>query len=439
MNTQKKRVYYWVLVLSLSLAFASFNGALAQVDPGVRGGPAGAGDAIPGLAAPEGLFFLAGLGVFQEVDSVQGEAIIPDTDAGLGPRFNGDSCSSCHAQPAVGGTSPFINPQVALATLHGATNTVPFFIAEDGPVREARFKSDGGVHDLYTITGRIDAPGCNIAQPDFLAARAEHNLSFRIPTPLFGAGLIEAISDRAILENKTADAKTKRLLGISGRENRSGNDGTITRFGWKAQNKSLLMFSGEAYNVEQGVTNQLFNHERDDTPECLFNPLPESDLNFEAASPDVVGDIELFATFMRFLAPPTPVTATPSEVRGRALFGEIGCGLCHTPQLTTGDTTVAALNHQPANLYSDILLHNMGIGLADGISQGSAGPAEFRTAPLWGIGQRIFFLHDGRTNDLLKAIREHASIGSEANRVIAKFFLLKTSERQDVLNFLRSL
>jgi CxxC motif-containing protein (DUF1111 family) len=111
----------------------------------------------------------------------------------------------------------------------------------------------------------------------------------------------------------------------------------------------------------------------------------------------------------------------------------------------TGNAAVAALRNQPVNLYSDLLLHDMGPGLADGVSQGQAGPREFRTAPLWGLGQRIYFLHDGRTRDLLLAIKAHRSGGSsngdasEANTVIGQFEALSESEKQDVLNFLRSL
>src|SRR5208337_4058992 len=99
----------------------------------------------------------------------------------------------------------------------------------------------------------------------------------------------------------------------------------------------------------------------------------------------------------------------------------------------------AALSNQAVNLYSDLLVHHMGKGLADGITQGGAGPDEFRSAPLWGVGQRIFFLHDGRTNDLKVAIEQHASSGSEANQVIQNFNLLSTNDQQSLLNFLRSL
>src|SRR5437867_1342687 len=235
---QFKRILALMVLLTFGIAGlpqAQTVALFTAKDPGVRGGQAGAGGPIPGLTAAELAFFNAGLDAFNEVDSVSGT--IPDTGLGLGPRFNLDSCAGCHAQPAVGGTSPFTNPQVAVATKAGAINVVPFFITLNGPVREARFKRnpdgtpDGGVHDLYTITGRVDAPGCVIAQPDFVTAAAQNNLIFRIPTPVFGGGLIQEIEDSTLIANKLANLAAKTLLGISGRENREGNTGTITRFG----------------------------------------------------------------------------------------------------------------------------------------------------------------------------------------------------------------
>ncbi len=107
--------------------------------------------------------------------------------------------------------------------------------------------------------------------------------------------------------------------------------------------------------------------------------------------------------------------------------------------MKTGNSTIAALRNQPVDLYSDLLVHDMGDALADGVTQGGAGPREFRSAPLWGLGKRIFFLHDGRTSDLIVAIRDHASSGSEANGVVARFNALSESAKQDLLNFLRSL
>src|SRR6266404_2053868 len=438
----------------------------APVDPGVRGGPAGAGTPLKGLTADETAFFQDGQAKFADIESVTN-----GSNNGLGPRFNSNQCFSCHAQPDEGGSSPAQNPLIVVATLNGAKNTVPWFITQNGPVREARFKksngvSDGSVHNLFVITGRTDAPGCNIAQPDFRPAGnpltgqgGNPNIIFRIPTPVFGAGLIEAIPDSAILANMHSNASAKSAMGISGHANahlsgnvnRNGNDGTVTRFGWKAQNKSLLIFASEAYNVEMGVSNQLFPQERDETPGCLFNPTPEDTINFTTAagstSTAVLSDSEAFADFMRMLAPPTPAPATPSTEKGRATFASIGCVHCHTPSLKTGvkiasgssTNPSAALSNQTAYLYSDLLVHHMGKRLADGITQGAAGPDEFRTAPLWGVGQRVFFLHDGRTSNLLEAIREHRSEGSEAYRVIEHFHKLTKQEQQEVLDFLRSL
>ena len=452
---------FGVLVGTVATALGAPSAA-RPVDPGVRGGPPSAGGALPGLTSDEAQFFQDGLTRFQDVEVVTG-----GDNNGLGPRFNSNQCSSCHLQPAVGGTSPAANPLIAVAKLNGAKNTLPWFITNNGPIREARFKRnpngtpDGGVHDLFVITGRTDAAGCNIAQPNFRPAGnpitgqgGNRNIIFRIPTPVFGAGLIEAIPDAVILKNMKADTSTKARLGISGHPNaiisgtanRSANDGTITRFGWKAQNKSLLVFAGEAYNVEMGVTNQLFPQERDETPGCLFNATPEDTLNF-TANPNtaVLSDIDAFANFMRMLAPPTRAPDTPST-NGRAVFIATGCAACHTPSFTTGKiasgsptTPSAALSNQTVNLFSDLILHHMGKGLRDGITQGSAEPDEFRTAPLWGVGQRIFFLHDGRTTNLVAAIEAHRSRGSEANQVIGRFNRLGTKQQQDVVNFLRSL
>jgi CxxC motif-containing protein (DUF1111 family) len=442
---------------------ASF-GTFSARDPGVRDEPAGAGGPLSGLSSTQLAFFNAGATDFAEVETVAD---------GLGPRMNLSSCGGCHIQPALGGSSPHPtrgtppfgnvpNPQFAFATENGAADDVPSFIRADGPVREARFVKnadgtpDGGVHALFTITGRPGTDGgCVLAQPDFAGQLVNNNVIFRIPTPAFGGGLVEAIPDAAILANQGSNSWQKRSLGIRGKANfavvgrtitgmtnNNGNDGTIARFGWKAQNKSLLLFSGEAYNVEQGISNEIFQTERDENPNCQFKNVPNDAT--DGTKPDPRSDVERFAIFMRFLAPPVPSTTTPggatSIANGKNLFSSTGCALCHTPTLMTNPkSTVAALSGQAANLYSDLLVHDMGDGLADGVSQGEAGPREFRSAPLWGLGQRIFFLHDGRTSDLLRAIQQHSSNGSEANGVISKFNNLREGDKQDLLNFLRSL
>jgi CxxC motif-containing protein (DUF1111 family) len=437
----------------------------AQNDPGPRPGPAAAGSSFPGLSSNEQALFTQALARFQEIDSVSG-GIAGESGVGLGPTFNGNSCAQCHAQPTVGGSSPGLsspqnpiaNPQVGLATLDGAANNVPSFITANGPVREARFirnsngTPDGGVHDLYTVQGRSDASGCTLAQPDFATAIAANNVIFRIPTPLFGLGLVEATPDSALQANLASTASARAALKIGGTFNTSGNDGTVTRFGWKAQNKSLLMFVGEAYNVEQGVSNELFPNERSAVSGCVFNGSPEDATNILngnsgssnfgttiGTASEMSSDVVNFAVFSRLTAPPSPAASTASTLNGASLFNSLGCSLCHSPTLTTGQSIFTGMSNITYNPYSDFALHNMGVGLADGISQGAAKGSQFRTAPLWGLGQRLFFLHDGRTSDLIQAIHAHSSSGSEANLVIKKYAALTASQQQDLLNFLRSL
>jgi CxxC motif-containing protein (DUF1111 family) len=465
-------------VVGLALTVVVSAGTLeAQKDPGPRGGAAGAGGSFPGLSPDEKAFFDAATGDFMEVDSVSG-SVSGESGSGLGPSFNGNSCAQCHAQPAVGGSSPGLrskqnpipNPQVALANLDGATNTIPSFITANGPVREARFirnpdgSPDGGVHGLYTIMGRSDAEGCTLAQPPFAQQLAAHNVIFRIPTPTFGLGLVESTPDSTLQANLAANRGIKSQLGINGSFNMSGNDGTITRFGWKAQNKSLMVFAGEAYNVEQGVSNEAFTNERSAVTGCIYNGTPEDAtklLNDNGGSTgseaEMSSDLVNFAAFMRLSAPPKPAPTSSSVSNGGTLFNSVGCALCHTSTLTTGMAKSAAMSNVTYHPFSDFAIHHMGSDLSDGINQGGAGPDQFRTAPLWGLGQRLFFLHDGRTSDLLQAIEAHASTsdcgssnnrtrnstnqscGSEANAVIHRFNSLNRSQMQDVLNFLRSL
>jgi CxxC motif-containing protein (DUF1111 family) len=379
----------------------------------------------------------------------------------------------------VGGTGPANNPQfqvIANGFVNGATNTIPSFITSNGPTREARFPfffdgsgnpnpnaPNGGVEDLFTVSGRIDAGSCSLRQPDFAHAQLTNNIIFRIPTPLFGAGLIENLDDSTLLENQADNAINN--LGISGAFNHNGNDGTISRFGWKAQNKSLELFAGEAYNVEMGISNEIFPQDRPSPGEDLHRGLPPTCLNLGgsgypedatnftaktgadqfAMNASIPSDVVAFAMFMRLLAAPAPSATTPggatSISNGRALFQAIGCATCHTP--TVGKTQASnftnSLSNAPVSAFSDIQIHHMGTGLADNVSQGGAGGDQFRTAPLWGLSQRIFLLHDGRTRNLLRAIEAHQSSGSEATQVEENFGLLSPTQKQDLLNFLRSL
>jgi len=497
-----------VLALVSSLSFA-------QVDPGVRGGAPGAGRPLPGLTPVEQTVFDEGvqrmiqleavcddcsdLTVGARIDPARANLVTETNSSGLGIRFNGDQCSVCHNQPAIGGSGGFMVPNPLAAPgqqrapenpmfdliPHRATNYVPSFLTRYGPIREVRFarkpdgSPDGGVHQLFTVVGRSDVfpPGqadtCSnevVPQPDFEQEFRRGNLRFRIPLQLFGLGIIDGIQDREILARHAATALLRAQLGIAGIPNRSGNDGTITRLGWKAQNKSLAVFSGEAYNVEMGVTNDVFPQATEEAPQCLADKSEPNDIlrtdpddsrnqsyySAEHQAPDWL----MFSMFMRLLDAPQPAALTASAQRGKALFGEgpehpgVGCVACHTATMTTPPRSeTPALESLTAHPYSDLLIHHMGRALADDITQGLATGDMFRTTPLWGVGQRRFFLHDGRTDDLLKAIYTHYAAGmdcddhgrepcygpSEANAVIVRFKGLSIADQQAILDFLRSL
>src|SRR6267378_962811 len=340
------------------------------------------GNILPGIpfGSPSFNFWEAGLAKFGDLVSVTGN---PATEplAGLGPRFNGNSCFMCHAQPSIGGSSPgpgtpqfVINPQIPLATFRGAQNNVPAFVTPNGPTVEARFPLaldaannpinalDGSVQQLYTIRGRNDAPNpCTIVQPPFPQEIGANNVILRIPTPTFGMGFIETTPDAVLQRNLLATSTN--ALGVKGRFNTTGNDQSITRFGWKAQNSSMLMFAGEASNVEIGVTNELFPYERR-PGDCASNPTPEDFTTptntTSSVNPDVIGsDIELESFFMFANTPPAQCDFTsglvgnapqclalgPSATNGKALFSQVGCNFCHSPSLTTGPSNFVDLNN----------------------------------------------------------------------------------------------
>ena len=512
----------WLQVcLFLSLLITMPALCLAQKDPGVRQGAPGAGTPLKGLTPIELSMFNEGLnralqleGVCDDcsdltlgsfTDPAKGNLVVQTNSSGLGVRFNADQCTACHNQPVLGGSGGFMvpNPQDPpsqyrkpenpmfdlIAHRKGAVNQVPSFIRQYGPIREVRFARkpdgtpDGGVHQLFTVVGRNDIfpggqPGScttsDLPPTDFETEYRRGNVRFRIPLQLYGLGILDGIQDREILERHNDTALIRAELGIKGEPNRSGNDGTITRFGWKAQNKSIMIFAGEAYNVEMGVTNDLFPQATDEAPNCTVNKSEPNDI-FRSDTTDernagfnnplhLLPDWQMFAIFMRFLDAPQPAALSASAERGRQLFGTdvhnpgVGCMGCHTPTMVTpAQSETEALQNLTVHPFSDLLIHHMGKGLADDITQGKATGDMFRTTPLWGVGQRMFFLHDGRTADLLQAIEAHmsgrADCGrgderehgancygpSEANTVIQKFNMLPAGDKQAVLDFLRSL
>jgi CxxC motif-containing protein (DUF1111 family) len=434
-----------------SRANAGVPPTVTATDPGPRPLPANAGGYLSSLSPNEKQIEPSLTTEFNRTHDV---IVTSPTDGGLGPRFNENSYASCHAYPAVGGSSPPANPLFSIYNYNGATNTMPSFITSNGPILEARFINqpgttipDGNVHQLFTIKGRTDAAGCGISQPDFATAAAQNNLALRQVPPTYGDGLIEVIRNIDITNNMNANLTQKASLGITGHPNYSGNDGSIQRFGWKAQVRSTLLMAANQMNVEMGVTNETFPNEIDQTPGCVLNPVPETVSNF---TPTILtemfpGDAERAEYFIQWMAPPSPGPTNNSTKNGKTQFTNAGCVYCHTTSFKTPATSRPALGDITINLYSDLLVHHMGPGLADGLPQGQAGPDEFRTAPLWGIGQRLFFMHDGRTSNIVTAIEDHLSLSnglypaSEANQSVTNFNNLSPKNQQDLVNFLRSL
>jgi len=448
-----------------ALAFVLGMGALAAVplvvsaalrthsllvvhDPGIRGGPADAGGPIPGLNSQEMTTFNDGSANFTTALAVP---------QGLGPRFDENQCSSCHIQPAAGGSgpaSPATNPLFNVYTLNGATNSMPSFETMTGPILVPRFPymadlktPDGTVHQLFTITGRSDASGCNIQQPNFSQAQSQGNLAYHQPLPTFGDGLVEFIENSTLTANMSTVCASQSTYGICGTASISGHDGSVNRLGWKAQWRGLNLAASEELNVQQGVTNEYFPAELDQTAGCDFNPVPESATNFNPniAEDQFTGDPERMAIFMRFLAPPMPAHFNSHATNGQTQFSAVGCQLCHTGSFITPSSPFTFMSQKTIKLYSDLLLHHMGPCLADNVIAGMAQGDMFRTPPLWGAGKRMFFLHDGRTSDLLAAIQDHYCAGnsqypaSEANTVIDAFNALSPQNQQDLLFFVRDL
>lgn len=375
------------------------NEGIAQGPPPPVGGP------LVGLTPAELQRFDAGRQAFLR-NAVQ--------QSGLGPVFNGTACAQCHAAGAPGGAS--VNLGVSVVTRIGAiVNGAYSDLTNVGGALLQR-RSLREFIPNYPVPGEVVPPQATI-------------VGRRITTPVFGNGLMEAIPPATILARQ--DPTDVNRDGISGRANMVLNPITrvteVGRFGWKCQVSSVHVFSGDAYLNEMGITSPFFNTE----VRPQGQPLPPGADN--VPDPEDRGDVVRVADYMRFIAPPP--TAVASTV-GRALFTSVGCASCHTPSMATGPNTVAALANKQVNLYSDLLLHDMGAQLGDGLRQGQASGTEFRTAPLWGLRFRRFYLHDGRTQSVDQAIRLH---GGEAAGTIGRYNLLSLADRNALLTFVQGL
>lgn len=370
---------------------------------GRRNGPPRASDPLPGLSDAELVAFADGRLEFTNRENA---------DGGLGPVFNRNSCAACHVQGGLGGA--------------GTLNVTRFGLT---------------MNDIFDP---LDALGGSLLQNQSIhpaarevVPREANVIARRQTTALFGLGLIEAIPDETILAGEV-EGKPDGVLGraaiivdVTTGEERVG------RFGWKAQQATLLAFSADAYVNEMGITNRFFPTEN--APNGKADVLAAHDrVNDPEDTTDPVtgkADIDHSADFMRLLAPLPPRALTANATAGQALFSSTGCAVCHTPTMTTGVHEIAALSEKEVALYSDLLLHDMG-RLGDGIVQADAGAREMKTAPLWGVRASAPYLHDGRASTIDAAIRAH---DGEALPSSTRYKELSVAEQKQLIEFVNSL
>jgi CxxC motif-containing protein (DUF1111 family) len=364
---------------------------------------------IEGLTGEEHAAFLVGDEAFAKPFA---------TVEGLGPIFNNVSCASCHSGDGRG------RPENALSRF-------------GHPPDMARTLGGPQLQDRAIVGALAERLPAGFA------------VSLRLPPPVFGMGLVEAIPEREILSRE--DPTDANRDGVSGRANRvhapewvpypergGGPGPVIGRFSRKAQVSTLLQQVAEAYHQDMGITSDFL-------PEENVNPLAGANTRSADRAPDPeVSQATLRAVldYVRFLAPPRAAEVTGELVRGQELFTSVGCAACHTPVLHTAEHAVAALAYQEVHMYSDLLLHDLGDALSDGRPDGGADGGEWRTAPLWGLrvmrdflNGDAFLLHDGRARSVEEAVRLH---GGEAEGARRRFDALSESDRRALLAFVES-
>ena len=364
------------------------------------------GDPLPGLSPVEFEEFRLGLDDFLEVET---------SEEGLGPAFNGASCAVCHSVPAIGGGGTIAELRAGRRNSRGEFETLD--------------ASGETLFHLFSVPGHACQP----------IVPADANVfARRVPIPLFGAGLVEAIPDEVLLGLE--DPQDRNGDGVSGRAAQivdvASGERRVGRFGWKAQHATLLTFGADAYRNEMGITNDLFPHEAGFGVSAarmrVCDPIPD---------PEDVRDprtrrrgIDNFASFMRLLAPVARDGVNDDVRAGEQVFAVIGCAACHVPTLATGPSANPLFDRKTIAPFSDLLLHDVGTG--DGIVQAAAEAGEIRTPALWGLRLRRPLLHDGSAATVEEAIGRH---GGEAELARRGFARLGDSDRAALLSFLRSL
>jgi CxxC motif-containing protein (DUF1111 family) len=379
-----------------------------------------------------------------------------DVNPGLGLQFNNTSCIACHPRdgrsafpsdindlsgfflrisvpgndPITGApnNAPGFGNQLANHATYGITPEVQFAVNyEDVPVSFA----DG-------TTVILKKPIYSISE-SYIPLPAGYMLSPRIGPPVIGLGLLEAISEEDILAKQ--DINDIDSDGISGKANYVWDEVTQTtklgRFGWKANTPSIVVQSAGAYNNDMGITTPLFPIES-----SYGQSNGESELADDPEIPQRILDEVTF--YCQTLAVPAARNLEDEDVRaGYQIFEDLKCASCHTPRHVTGSLSgIPEVSNQVIYPYTDMLLHDMGEGLADGRSDFLADGNEWKTRPLWGIGLTNIvnghtnFLHDGRARNIEEAILWH---GGEAEQSKTDYTQLSLKERQQLIKFVESL
>ncbi|MCA8953791.1 MAG: hypothetical protein KDE27_30040 [Planctomycetes bacterium] len=379
------------------------------------------GDPLPGLTDDQRLAFERGRALFTK-------RFTPSE--GLGPLYNASSCASCHSTPTIGGGSRLyrnfyvavVDPGIGPAFQFNLTGLPSVVVPAFGQPLQA----------LFTFQGARAL----MSHPFYPVVSGQRN-----SIPIFGVGLFEFVSNQTIMNN--ADPDDADADGISGRFN---NDGAgMGRFGLKAQSNNIEFFTRAPLFNQMGITSNPFlgaagtvslapgmapqGTGTPNSPTTDADGVPDPEI-----SHDDLGDL---IAFSRFLAPPEPLPFDESALRGEQIFAQLGCAKCHMPTLPS--------SRGPVHAYTDLLLHDMGPALAEGINFGSpqasatsplSNGAEWRTQPLWGVSKFAPYLHDGRAPTLDAAIRAH---GGEASASAEDYAVLTPIEREDLLSFLRHL
>ncbi len=371
-------------------------------------------------------------------------------NSGLGPLFNNVSCINCHSSdgrgtPILDGNeleSFLIRISINGTDPHGGPNPVPGFGGQLQTQSIFGYEAEGKVQIVYSEIGGIypDGTTYSLREPEYIISGQVPggiNISPRVAPAVFGVGLLEAINEADILA--LADENDINGDEISGKPNYVWDDGSgsvkMGRFGWKANQPNLLQQTAAAYVNDMGVTNPLYKMES-----CYNNAECDTLSDDPEIDEEILNSVEFYVQTLG--VPARRNFDEPEVLRGKELFNNIGCASCHTPEFTTGTHEIAELSNQRIFPYTDMLLHDMGEGLADNRPDFLADGFEWRTTPLWGIGLinvvngHTFFLHDGRARNLEEAILWHGGEGEISKN---NFMNLSKSDREKVIKFLNSL